>query len=503
MLVFVFIAAGIVVCGLYVLYTAERKRIGMNCPHVAGGTPVVGQALKMLAGSPWISMNDWAKKYGRIFTFHLFGSNAVVVHDPDILKVILQSKVHLFRKDLEWVYQPFLVILGNGIVTAHGDSWRKQRTLLSHTLRIDILEVIPDMALRAVRRLANTLDKCCDNGTIIDMAEEFRRLTLQVIAEAVLSISAEESDETFASMYLPIVEEGNLRTWHPQRAYLPTPAYFKHQKDVKRLNDYVVSLITTRWALREREAQGDVPTGRTQDVLDKILSAISPEEWGPAAIHQVRDEVKTFILAGHETSASMLAWALYEVSCNETLLERMHTLTNEVFGPKTFTSDSPTASNMSIPADRSKLNDLYYSECCLRESLRKYSVVPSVVRVPSEDVDINGHIIPKGTSVMINIMAAHHDAEHWPDSTTFNPDRFAAGMDKLKPYTFLPFVDGPRHCLGQYLSLLESKVVLSLLMHHYSFEVVDKVEAGKTHPFMVPIIPNSGHHVRVTRRQVE
>lgn len=100
--------------------------------------------------------------------------------------------------------------------------------------------------------------------------------------------------------------------------YLPTPAWFQFQRDVATLNNYVTGLIEKRWALRlrekEDEAAGKGPTSRHQDVLDKCLGAISPSEWCPAAVNQIQDEVKTFILAGHETSASMLTWSLYELS---------------------------------------------------------------------------------------------------------------------------------------------------------------------------------------------
>ena len=110
-------------------------------------------------------------------------------------------------------------------------------------------------------------------GTTIEMAEEFRSLTLQVISEALLSLSPEESDSTFAKMYLPIVEEGNLRTWDPTRMYIPGPAMFKFWAAVKRLNDYVSELIRKRWALRQQEAKmGD--SSRKQDVLDKVLEQL-------------------------------------------------------------------------------------------------------------------------------------------------------------------------------------------------------------------------------------
>jgi cytochrome P450 len=139
-------------------------------------------------------------EYGTIFKFHLFGSDAVCVSDPDLLKIILQTNLLNYKKDLDWTYKPFMVLLGSGLVTADGTNWRRQRTLLSHTLRIEILDAIPAMALKAVARLSSRLDIVRQEGKIIEMAEEFRRLTLQVIAEAILSLPPEESDSTFAHM---------------------------------------------------------------------------------------------------------------------------------------------------------------------------------------------------------------------------------------------------------------------------------------------------------------
>lgn len=282
----------------------------------------------MLDGSPWLVFKEWSYKYGQIFTFHLFGSNALLVSDPELLRVILQTKVHIFRKDVEWVYKPFLVILGNGIVTAHGENWRRQRTLLSSALRLDILNYIPAMAINAMKRFSLKLNNKCKTGDSIEMAEEFRTLTLQVIAEAILSLSPEESDNTFAKMYLPIVEEGNLRTWHPERMYLPfMPSYIQHNNNVAKLNNYVVSLINKRWKLKQSEKilleSGEMKQlNRPYDILDKVLDAIPESDWDTEHINQVRDEIKTFILAGHETSASMLTWALYELTLNQNYMNK-------------------------------------------------------------------------------------------------------------------------------------------------------------------------------------
>jgi cytochrome P450 len=97
---------------------------------------------------------------------------------------------------------------------------------------------------------------------------------------------------------------------------------------------------------------------------------------------------------------------------------------------------------------------------------------------------------------MVNMQGVHHNPEFWPSPMDYRPERFKPEND-IKPYTFLPFVEGPRNCLGQYLSLLESKIVLSILVSKYKFRIVDKDLAGVKHPTMIPIIPKNGHYMYI------
>jgi cytochrome P450 len=485
----------VVICALIVVvaickFTAKRSVKGV--PTVKGGLPFFGHVFTMLKGSPWDSMAQWVLEYGTIYKVHLFGSEAIFVADPALLKVVLQTKLNTFKKDLVWTYKPFLVLLGNGLVTSDGKSWLRQRALLANHLKKDILEDIPPLAIRAVGRLMEKLDLIRDKGEVIEMAEEFRHLTLQVIAEAVLSISAEESDETFAKMYLPIVQEGNLRTWAPHRMYLPTPSWFKFRSDVATLNNYVTKIIVDRWNLRKKEGIFPNPP---KDVLDKILASYCDDEWDEKSIHQIRDEIKTFILAGHETSASMLAWALYELTLpiNKTRLDKLLEEVDDVFQG----CRDPVSNRIIRLPGKSQLDKLVFSECCLRESLRKYSVVPTVVRLASEDVEMNQYFIPKGSTIMVCIQGVHHNPEYWPEPLVYKPERF---LEPIAPYTFLPFVEGPRMCLGQYLSLLETKIVLAMVLATYKFELTNPDDAGKKHAFMVPIIPATGHFMKISNR---
>lgn len=366
-----------------------------------------------------------------------------------------------------------------------------QRKLLSHHLRIDILELIPNMAFKAFNRLKVKLEKAKESRSEIEMAEEFRHLTLQVIAEALVSLSPEESDETFATMYLPIVEEGNARTWNPERMYLPTPSWFKYHRDVKKLNDYVTDIIRKRWTLRQKEAADSSSPNRPFDILDKMLDAIKPEDWSEDSVIQARDEIKTFVLAGHETSASMLTWSVFELSRNPEYLAKVIKEADEVFKDHI---DPKTGVVTSLPSREHLQSKLIYSECCLRESLRKYSIVPVVVRLAAEDVQLGEYTLPKGQTVMVLMQGVHHNPKIWPEPLTYRPDRF---LEEIQPYTFLPFIEGARVCLGQHLSLLESKIILSLLVKSFRFESVRPEEAGIKHPYMVPIIPKTGHHMMV------
>jgi beta-ring hydroxylase len=264
--------------------------------------------------------------------------------------------------------------------------------------------------------------------------------------------------------------------------YIPTLSWFKFRADVKKLNDYCSSLVTQRWNLRIKEVNQS--TERKQDVLDKILSAVPHEEWGSEAVSQVQDEIKTFILAGHETSASMLTWSLYELLMNPECMSKVKAEAEIVFGSR----------SAGVVPTRDELGTLQYTECCLRESLRKYSVVPSVVRVASEEMEFGEYRIEKGATIMINIQGVHHDPQFWPEPSKYKPERF---LSEIQPFTFMPFIDGPRMCLGQYLSLLESKMVLAWLVHNYNFVLENADQAGLKHPFMVPIIPKIGHYMKV------
>lgn len=300
-----------------------------------------------------------------------------------------------------------------------------------------------------------------------------------------LSIGPEESDAKFAKLYLPIVTECNARVWFPWRSYLPTPTWFQHRRYVNALNEYITSLIVDRWNLRRQEAAAG-KTPRQADILDRLLSTVPETDWSPKTLDHLRDGVKTFVLAGHETSAAMLTWALYELIKNPQCMDEARAEAVSVYG-KNYSAGS------AIPP-RATLDTLNYTEAALKEALRKYSVVPTVVRLASEDVVVGNYFIPKGTSVMLLIQGVHQRPDIWENPMKYEPRRF---LEDVPLYHFLGFIEGPRNCLGQYLSLLETKTVLSTLVHRFKF-TIENENANERHPYIVPIVPHHGLYVRVS-----
>jgi cytochrome P450 len=518
--------------------------------------PFIGHGITLVESPPWDVIGAWHQGRYRdkceepqpIVGFPLMGSMMFSVASPDLAKCILQSKISHVRKDVHGTLKPFLSILGAGIVSSDGEHWFQQRLKMSHPLRRDILDIIPLQTLLAVQRLFHIMDTACNSGAPIPLGSVLRHLTLQVISGSFLSLTAQESDSTFARLYLPIVDESNRRTWHPYRSYLPMlPAFWFYQSNVYRLNQYVSQLVRKRWKLRCQERTSSKPISRQVDILDKVLqvyeTATNTDNKSEANSHpplpesivrQLRDEMKTFMLAGHETSAAAMTWTLYEVLQQPDVLTSIRAEANAVFDPRI---DWSQAREEDLPSNE-QLSHLMLTEACLKESLRKYSVVPMVTRRVVEDLtmDIRSttessstYFLPKGSTVLVNIQAVHMDPTLWPEPHQYNPYRFltlsprgvmdqenkplANGSNnaktptsfsykELEPYTFLPFIAGPRNCLGQYLALLETKMVIAFLLQRYDISLPSDVSSSSDprHPYMVPIIPKNEIMVTVSRR---
>jgi cytochrome P450 len=290
------------------------------------------------------------------------------------------------------------------------------------------------------------------------------------------------------NLYLPIMEECNRRSLEPWRAYLPNKEYFDHKDKVKKLNAYVIKLIRQRWKLKHSVTAtpnaDDSIDNPHADILDRVLADVPKSEYGPEVERQMCDEIKTFLLAGHETSAAMLIWTTWELAKAP---EKMKIATEEA--KKVYKNSEKK--NKKTPS-RDDLNGLEYIVGALKESLRLYSVVPVVTRKCLGDDYLGGEFIPKGTTVIISVQGVHHREDLWENAQAFEPRRFVGNeTDETGNYSYLPFIQGPRNCLGQYLALLEARVVMANLLRKFKFTSSRETNGAK-HTKMIPIAPADG-----------
>lgn len=438
-------------------------------PRIPTKVPFVGHFVDLIAGTPWTTMKRWAQCPERIAAFDFFGETYILVADPELLRRVLATNVTNYKKDAR-TYEAFRPILGNGLIISDGELWKRQRAILGRAFRAEILGHIVGIAAEAADRLTEELDRYLGRGVPFDFSPAFRKLTLQVIADAVLSLPPEVSDEVLPRLYLPIVEEANLRTWMPFRSYLPTRGNREFRKANLALDEFVTDLIV------RRKRDGN-PTGK-RDILDRILAGHAEDghAWDDRAVAQMRDEVKTFLMAGHETSSMMLTWALFELVRNPSAMEKVIAEADAVLPRE------------GAPPQEVAAKGLEYTQAVLKEALRRYSIVPVVTREVMEDDVLGGFEIPKGSKVVVAIDAVHHDPKVWKDPEAFKPERFLAPLPH--PYAFLPFLMGPRNCIGEHFSLIEAKIVLARLVQRFRFLSASS-EVGARDRFKAPVAPST------------
>lgn len=518
-------------------------------PTMRNSVPVLGHALLLAGAAPWTKMAMWSLRpeknlpgkkktaegqpTSRLVTFNVAGMRVIYINEPRLLRRVLLTHQRNYRKAIAAAYKHFMCLLGTGLVTAEDEHWKRGRLLLSHAMRIDIVEDVPGMAMRAVDRIQKKLDAVEGKGGCVDLNEEYRHMTLQVIGESALSLSAEESDRIFPALYLPIVHECNKRVWAPWRAYMPFLAGSRERNYcLKELNAVLSDIIRTRWAKRKEPQYTAKP-----DILALCMSQIDKVD--EHVINELRDDVKTILLAGHETSAALLTWATYETMRHPDIRAKIVEEAVRLFDPANCTHTMETRYGpRGIPSTDS-VRDLIWTPAVLRETLRRHSVVPLVMRYAAKDdiwsaadTGLDKDVrIPAGCTIAVGMQGVHSNPDVWAEPDKFDPTRFINAeiandtnylnrntndikfSKKIDPYAFIPFINGPRNCLGQHLSMIETQVALAYMVLNYDLEIYRdpafkgdvaayEEAVGRHHDFIIPQVPHDGLKVTGTSKKV-
>ncbi len=397
----------------------------------------------------------------------------LMLSSPELVHAALVDQVDAFVKSrgLSHFGRP---LLGDGLLTSEGEVHKRNRKLLApafqHKRIANYAEV---MAADTERALAAWSD-----GATLDVAEEMMKLTLTIVGRTLFDadVTAESrvvSQALTDAMEYMIDSVSSLVSF-PYK--WPTPRNRKMQRAIRALDEIVYRII------RERRAE-NVDKG---DVLSMLLLARDEDDGAGLSDPQVRDEVMTLILAGHETTANALAWTWHLLAQHPEAYDRVQAETDRVLAGRTPRMED--------------LPNLPYTLSVLKEAMRLYPPAYLMGREATRDVQLGPHLLKKGTIVMINIFGLHHHAAYFTDPERFDPDRFAPAAEKqLAKGAYMPFGAGPRICIGNHFAMMEGHLILATLAQRVRF-VADAPAAIEPEP-LVTLRPRGGVPLRVILRR--
>jgi cytochrome P450 len=429
------------------------------------------------------------------------GVRAIVLKDPDLVQEVLVEKARHFHKS-DMLRFGLQKLAGEGLFTANGDLWRRQRKLMAPLFTPKALErYTDDMVACALR----TVEGWGDGGDL-QLLDETTRLTMGVAGKTLFEADTfSEADELGRALTVALdwtgwvigrplalghivarsaLEAAAARTTGSLRDLLsraerrfqgPVVLVGRRSRElvaaIRFLDDHVQRMIDDR----RREGGGD-----RSDLLTRLLEA-RDDDGAAMSDRQVRDEVLTLFVAGHETTATGLAWTLYLACRNPAVYAAMEREADEA-------GDVPGVA------------DLPRLDLCLRafkEALRMYPPVYAFGRDSKDPVTIGGYHLPPPTNVLTSPWILHHIPHLWPDPDRFDPSRFLPEHEASRHrYAYLPFGAGPRICLGNHFAYMEAQLALAVILRRYRFELLgDEVpEPGAT------LRPKGRVRVRVRRR---
>ena len=364
------------------------------------------------------------------------------VTGPELIEHILVKRTDLFAKTRldKRVLRP---LIGNGLLTADGDLWRWQRKLASPLFRPnDVMAYVPAIVTAAQEQIARWRAKGTTHVAPIDL--DMTNTTFAVIARTILAGidegEAAEIQRTGHAYIQPIM-------WAVASALMLTPEHWWYPGRRRMLSAAKEGRAVVQKLLDKRRAAGV----EGDDLVARMLLARNPDTGEPMSDEQLVDNLGTFLLAGHETTARALSWTLYLLARSPEWQEKART---EVM--------SVTGGNPVTAADIAKLP---VTQRILKESMRLYPPVPAMTRVNLEPAELNGISLTQPTLIVIPVFAVHRHNKLWDDPDRFDPDRFLPEREaRHQRMQFMPFGVGPRVCIGASFAMTEAVAILATLL---------------------------------------
>lgn len=408
-----------------------------------------------------------ARQYGDVFTFRFITLPFCYIGRPELIESVLVTHFSNFTKSED--YRALRRVLGEGLVTSEGETWRRHRRLMQPAFHRERFEAYAGlMGVYAERAVESWRP-----GQVFDVHKEMMQLTLEIVAQALLGTEVAGQARDVGEALDELLRQFVGGSIFILPGWLPTPANFRTRRAVRKLDQTVYRIIQSRRA-----------AGSGGNDLLSILLAARDEDGSRLSDLELRDETMTLFLAGHETTAIALSWTWFLLAQNPSVEAEMLRELNDALGGRPVTT-----------ADLARLK---FTAKVIKESMRLYPPVWGIGRRALEDVNIGGYRLPAGMNVFMTQWLVHRDPRYYPSPLDFNPHRWTEEFERRLPsFAYFPFGGGPRVCIGTSFALTEALVLLATIARRFKLELAEKPEAMPS----VTLRPRHGIKMVPTRRE--
>ena len=416
------------------------------------------------------------KDLGNVYRIIIPTRKVMVVSDPEWIKYILVDNNKNYGKS--FAYDSIKIFLGNGLLTSEGEFWKRQRRLAQPAFHKEKLNLMFQNMVEQTQKCIEKLDVYADTNLSFDLSKELYKLTLDIVNSTLFYNEVDNTTDTIYKLVSEASEYITKRIDNPLQLpeWIPTPTRRREKEVLKYIDNVFFSVIDRRRQQHEQQ----------EDLLSMLMDARDEETGEAMSNQQLRDEILTIFVAGHETTQIALGWTFYLLTQNP---DKLKILTDEI----------DLKLNGEIPTPES-IRGLHYLKQVIDESMRCFPPAWIMGRKTIEADVINGYEIPAGTNVIMPIYVVHHDERVWENPYEFQPERFAMENVKEKhKYSYFPFGGGPRLCIGNNFAIQEMQVCLAMFLQKFRIEV-DEDFVPELDP-LVTLRPKNPIYAKIYKRK--
>ena len=414
------------------------------------GAPLLGSFLAY-ARDPLGFVASCARAHPRLAFYRLGHIRFYQLNDPELVESVLVGDHRHYVKDA--ITRMLITVVGHGLLTSEGDLWRRQRRLAAPFLQRRHVEAYARTMVDCAERATDAIEGA--GGQPIDAHQAMMGLTLDIVLETLFARRRRGEIAEVAETVEVIMEEfdRDVHSWrYVVPRWFPFPGRIKAKRAVQRLDALLRTINDNR---RRQGEEGD-------DLLGRLLAA-RHEDGSAMSDRQLRDEMATMYLAGHETTALALFYALRLLAQQPEAQARLQGELDRVLG-----SEPPTLE---------RLPELRFADAVIQEAMRLYPPAWIIGREATADCEIDGYRLRPGAQVLISQWSMHRDKRWFDDPLAFRPERWLDGLaERLPRFAYFPFGGGPRVCIGNHFAKLEAVLSLASLVRRLSWEPVEGEE---------------------------